>query len=74
MERDTNEMLTDAGVPPRPFGRLWLLRPPPPFADLDGVVQAITRGADADRVPLMCCTALVVWTHAAIAHWFQGTA
>jgi len=69
-ERDINDLLVSAGIPARPFGRLWLLKPPPQFEELDGAVEAISAGAEAHGVPLMCCTELVTWTHSVIAGWF----
>jgi len=36
-ERDANKMLVAAGLPPRPAGRLWVLRPAARFPDLDSV-------------------------------------
>lgn len=73
-ERDTDDMLVEAGIPARPFGRLWLLKPPPPFEDLDAAVDANTATAQADGVPLMCCTEVVTWTHAVVARWFADSA
>lgn len=73
-ERDTNDMLVESGVPARPFGRLWLLKPPPSFTDLDDVTEAITAGAQADGVPHTCCAELVGWTGAALARWFASEA
>ncbi len=72
-ERDTNDLLIEAGIPARPFGRLWLLKPPPPFKHLDDAIEAITAGAEADEVPLICCTELVTWTHATVARWFANS-
>ena len=74
VESDTNDMLAESGVPARPFGRLWLLKPPPHFEDLDNVVEALTAGAEADEIPHMCCTELVAWTHTTITRWFTNDA
>ncbi|GAA4124774.1 hypothetical protein GCM10022415_31160 [Knoellia locipacati] len=32
LEADINALLHDVGLPPRPAGRIWLLRPPPTYA------------------------------------------
>lgn len=72
MERDTNDMLVEAGVPARPFGRLWLLRPPPAYEELDRAVEALAAQAEADGIPLMCCSELVTWTHRIVTRWFAN--
>lgn len=42
-ERDTNDYLAEAGLPPRPAGRLWVLQPPARFPDLDSAFKELTR-------------------------------
>jgi hypothetical protein len=54
--------LLEAGVPARPFGRLSLLKPPPPFEDLDSTVEVLAAGAEADETPRMCCRELAILT------------
>jgi hypothetical protein len=73
VEGDTNTLLSEAGLPPRPFGRLWLLRPPPGFDELDDAVDAVISGAAAAGVPLRLCAELVAWTTAAVTGWFATT-
>jgi Family of unknown function (DUF5956) len=70
VERDVDALLRSAGVPARPFGRLWLLRPPPHVEDLDDAVDSLAAGAGAAGVPLMCCAALVDCVAAQVREWF----
>ncbi|WP_380163915.1 DUF5956 family protein [Jannaschia sp. R86511] len=72
-EEFINQVLVSAGVPPRPFGRLWLLRPPQRFRDLSAVVDALDAGVDAEGVPAWCCPELVAWTRTRIRTWFVTT-
>lgn len=73
-ERDVAALLRDAGVPARPPGRLWLLRPPPGRGDLDEAVDRLAAGAEAAGVPLMCCAELVAWSTVTIDGWFGSDA
>lgn len=70
VERDVNALLADAGVPARPPGRLWLLRPPPGMRDLDEAVDRLASGAESAGVPVMCCAALATWSAATTEGWF----
>lgn len=47
IEADANELLASCGLPPRPFGRLWLLRPPPGFGSIDEVLDHLSDHAVA---------------------------
>ncbi len=47
LEADTNALLAGCGLPPRPFGRLWLLRPPPGFGSMDEVLDHLSDHAVA---------------------------
>lgn len=47
VEADANELLAACGLPPRPFGRLWLLRPPPGFDSMDEVLDHLSDHAVA---------------------------
>lgn len=40
IERDINLFLGEWGIPPRPFGRIWLLRLPARFASLDELLMS----------------------------------
>ncbi len=46
-EDDYNQYINDCGLPPRPPGRLWLLRPPPGFASLNDTLQHFSDTATA---------------------------
>jgi hypothetical protein len=72
-ERDLNHMLMRAGIPGRPLGRLWLLKPSSQFPDLDAALETITAGAEADEVPQACCSEFVKWTHAILSRWFANS-
>lgn len=73
-EDDVNDLLASAGLPPRPFGRLWLLRPPPGSPDLDAVLRALGVDAHAEGLPLVCDATFVAWTCAALDRWFADPA
>lgn len=45
MEADEQSSLRSVGIPPRPPGRVWLLRPPPGRADLDETLQLVAESA-----------------------------
>lgn len=54
MEADYNRMIAAAGFPPRPPGRLWLLKPPPGFDTMDDVLIRLSEAAEAagERIDL----------------------
>jgi hypothetical protein len=41
IEADRNELLAECGFPPRPFGRVWLLRPPPSWVSVDALLDDV---------------------------------
>ncbi|GAA3043845.1 hypothetical protein GCM10017562_00830 [Streptomyces roseofulvus] len=49
-EEDAAADLAIAGVPPRPRGRLWLLRPVGGLGDLQAVLEHLCAAAEARRV------------------------
>ncbi|MFJ7272644.1 DUF5956 family protein [Streptomyces sp. NPDC099050] len=51
-ERDANADLARVGIPPRPAGRVWLLRPLGGFKDVEGVLDHLCAGAEAQGVPV----------------------
>ncbi|MFD5417399.1 DUF5956 family protein [Streptomyces sp. NPDC127069] len=51
-ERDALTDLAGVGIPPRPPGRLWLLRPVGGFEDLDAVLDHLCAQAEAHGVPV----------------------
>ena len=69
-EQDVRQLLAASGVPPRPPGRLWMLRPPPVFDTLDETLEAIVERAEAAGVPVMCSQPFVAATAVALRDWF----
>ncbi|GAA2734273.1 hypothetical protein GCM10009867_14020 [Pedococcus aerophilus] len=51
MEAHELSVLRALGLPPRPAGRVWLLRPPPGCRDLDDTLRRVTDAAHAAGVP-----------------------
>jgi hypothetical protein len=51
IEADYNGTLREYGVPPRPGGRIWVLRPPAGYATLDDVLDDIWAGWGRDEPP-----------------------
>lgn len=47
VESDVNSSLTHCGFPPRPPGRLWLLKSPPHFASLDATLRHLYTAAES---------------------------
>ena len=41
IETDYNRLLEECGFPPRPFGRVWLLRPPQGWASVDALLGQV---------------------------------
>ena len=70
-ERDVNELLTASSVPPRPAGRLWLLRPPQVFPDLDSTIDSLAEGAVQAEIALTCSREFVEFVEATIDGWFE---
>jgi hypothetical protein len=54
-----NDLLAQCGLPPRPAGRLWLLRPPAGFATLDDALRELLRSAEVFGAPIMACPQFV---------------
>ncbi len=59
IEADVNLLLAECGLPARPFGRLWLLRPPPGFGALDDALEHLARHAEAAGEPIMASAGFV---------------
>ena len=47
VEADANELLVECGLPPRPAGRLWLLKSPPDQRSLHGTLELLVKSATA---------------------------
>lgn len=45
VEASEQEVIRSYGLPPRPPGRVWLLRPPPGVSDLDRAIHLLTDSA-----------------------------
>lgn len=43
IEADYNQLLDVCGFTPRPFGRLWLLRPPPKWVSVDALLEQVVE-------------------------------
>lgn len=75
VEADMNDLLAGCGLPPRPAGRLWLLRPPAGFAALDDALRELIRRGEAAGAPIMACPQFVAAVDDALAVLFgQGQA
>lgn len=72
-ECDINELLSASSVPPRPAGRLWLLRPhPPPISrDFASTVDSLAEGAVRAEIALTSSRAFVEFVEATIEGWFE---
>jgi hypothetical protein len=53
MEADANWLLAECGLPPRPPGRLWLLKPPQKFDSLDATLRWLTVSAKDAGLDIM---------------------
>lgn len=56
MEQDANSDLQLCGLPARPPNRIWLLRPPPQYPDVEHTMGHLVRAARHDGVdaPMLC--------------------
>ena len=52
VEASEQEFIQALGLPPRPPGRVWLLRPPPGVGDLDQTLQLLSDSAKTARVKI----------------------
>jgi hypothetical protein len=72
VESDYNELLREAGIAPRPAGRLWLLKAPPMFVSLDQAVEALVgQGlAKGSEIEPNCNPAFVDYVQQIVSGWF----
>ncbi|MBB1245573.1 hypothetical protein GL263_18710 [Streptomyces durbertensis] len=70
-EAEVNDLLAESGVPARPRGRIWLLRPPEGFTSLAAVLGHLLAAADKHGVRQACCSEFVQLSHAELRHLFQ---
>ncbi|GGO78238.1 DUF5956 family protein [Nocardioides deserti] len=59
VEQDHNHVLAECGLPPRPAGRLWLLRPPVIASSLDAVLDDLLQHARTSGLPAVATAELV---------------
>jgi len=52
VEASEQEFIQALGLPPRPPGRVWLLRPPPGVGDLDQTLQLLSDSAETARMKI----------------------
>ncbi|QWC85225.1 hypothetical protein KLP28_00010 [Nocardioidaceae bacterium] len=72
VEWSANSSLAELGLPARPAGHIWLLRPPAAYADLDAALSAINRMADEGDVRLIPWPGLLEPMQRMIADLFAG--
>ena len=63
METDANWSLAECGLPARPAGRLWLLKPPPQIASLDDTLGRLIVSAKEAGLDIMATRAFVQQVH-----------
>jgi hypothetical protein len=71
VEADINALLAKCGIPSRPAGRLWLLRPPPGYPALDAVLRHLVAAADAADIEVMASPKLVAHVNAELQRLFD---
>jgi len=59
METDANRLLSECGLPSRPPGRLWLLKPPPEVPSLDAALSRLVTSAKNAGLDIMANRAFV---------------
>lgn len=59
VESDVNSTLNQCGLPSRPFGRLWLLSPPPGVGSLDEALTSLVTSATAEGLEPAASAAFV---------------
>ncbi|MGW6201482.1 DUF5956 family protein [Kribbella sp. NPDC055110] len=73
VEADSNGLLAEAEVPPRPANRLWLLKPPSPDISVQAVLDRVlepTVSPDSEIVP-SCNPAFVSHAHRTVHGLFR---
>lgn len=70
IENDTNALLAELGLPPRPTGRIWLLRAPEPYATPQDVLDDIWAGWQASGGPAMATPEFVQYAHSRLSELF----
>jgi hypothetical protein len=73
VETDINDLLGECGLPPRPAGRVWLLRPPGDLT-LDDVLGRLLTAAQAAGDDVMASPAFVEHVDAELTRLFRRPA
>ena len=60
-------------MPPRPAGRIWLLRPPAGYATVDEVLNEMRTGWQASGGSSMATAQLVAYAEARLGELFSPT-
>lgn len=69
-EDETNGLLAELGLPARPAGRIWLLRPPAHHGTVQDVLDDIWAGWQASGGPAMATPAFVHHAHGRLRELF----
>ncbi len=70
IENDTDTLLTELGLPPRPAGRIWLLRPPGTHATAQAVLDDVWAGWLASGGPATATPEFVEYTDSRLRGMF----
>jgi hypothetical protein len=70
VESDINVFLEEAGLPPRPPARLWMLRLPPPWDDLADYLDRLVERAGERGVDPACSPEFVSSVFEDVTHDF----
>jgi hypothetical protein len=74
VEADIVALLAECGLPPRPAGRLWLLRPPPGFTCLQEVLVQLTEAATRAGEEVMASAGFAAAVHRELRRLFPASA
>jgi len=73
MEASEQELIQAVGLPPRPPGRVWLLRPPPGVGDLGHILQLLSDSASSAGVTIDVSREFFDHTSRALRSLFEPT-
>lgn len=71
IETDANNTLAECGIPPRPPGRIWLLKPPPGHGLLAETLGHLASSAGTAGIPFMSSAALAAHTAGELRRLFN---
>ena len=72
MEAEANWMLAECGLPARPPGRLWLLKPPPGQESLERFVGLLLASSKRAGLPVMATAQFVEHIRQDLSAWFDS--